>query len=112
LGAACLVFASQNALRYIMRDQADTRLAGPGGEPSTASTATAPNGGPSRAMGRARGGDSRLAIRTRGRITFVAIGEIEWIETSRNYVRVRAKGVWRRRPAPRRESPLWREVGA
>ena len=72
----------------------DTRLAGTGAEPSTGSTPIVPNGGPSRATERARGGDSRLAIRTRGRITFVAIGEIEWIETSRNYVRVRAKGVW------------------
>ena len=42
----------------------------------------------------ARGSDSRLMIRTRGRITFVAISEIEWIETSRNYVRVRARGAW------------------
>jgi two-component system LytT family response regulator len=33
-------------------------------------------------------------IRTRGRITFVALSEIEWIETSRNYVRVRTKGAW------------------
>jgi two-component system, LytTR family, response regulator len=38
--------------------------------------------------------DSRLMIRTRGRIAFVAIPEIEWIETSRNYVRVRARGAW------------------
>jgi len=72
----------------------NTRLAGTGAEPATGSTPMAPNDGPSRATERARGGDSRLAIRTRGRITFVAIGEIEWIETSRNYVRVRAKGVW------------------
>jgi two-component system, LytTR family, response regulator len=33
-------------------------------------------------------------IRARGRIAFVSLSEIEWIETSRNYVRVRAKGVW------------------
>ena len=43
---------------------------------------------------RMRNGDSRLMIRARGRIAFVALSEIEWIETSRNYVRVRAKGVW------------------
>jgi len=43
---------------------------------------------------RARNGDSRLMIRARGRIAFVALADIEWIETSRNYVRVRAKGVW------------------
>ena len=43
---------------------------------------------------RARGSDARLMIRTRGRIAFVAISEIEWIETSRNYVRVRARGAW------------------
>ena len=33
-------------------------------------------------------------IRSRGRIAFVALSDIEWIETSRNYARVRAKGVW------------------
>ena len=33
-------------------------------------------------------------IRARGRIAFVALADIEWIETSRNYVRVRARGVW------------------
>ncbi|HUQ79831.1 MAG TPA: LytTR family DNA-binding domain-containing protein [Gemmatimonadaceae bacterium] len=43
---------------------------------------------------RARSGDARLMIRARGRIAFVALGDIEWIETSRNYVRVRAKGAW------------------
>lgn len=43
---------------------------------------------------RTRNGDSRLMIRARGRIAFVALSDIEWIETSRNYVRVRAKGVW------------------
>jgi two-component system, LytTR family, response regulator len=42
----------------------------------------------------ARNGDGRLMIRTRGRIAFVGMSEIEWIETSRNYVRVRAKGTW------------------
>jgi two-component system LytT family response regulator len=39
-------------------------------------------------------GDGRLMIRTRGRIAFVALSDIEWIETSRNYVRIRAKGAW------------------
>ena len=33
-------------------------------------------------------------IRARGRIAFVALADIEWIETSRNYVRVRARGAW------------------
>ena len=47
-----------------------------------------------RSAERARNGDSRLMIRARGRIAFVALSDIEWIETSRNYVRVRAKGVW------------------
>ena len=43
---------------------------------------------------RSRASDSRLMIRARGRIAFVALADIEWIETSRNYVRVRAKGAW------------------
>jgi two-component system LytT family response regulator len=43
---------------------------------------------------RVRAGEGRLMIRARGRIAFVSLSEIEWIETSRNYVRVRAKGVW------------------
>jgi two-component system LytT family response regulator len=43
---------------------------------------------------RPRRGDERLMIRSRGRIAFVALSEIEWLETSRNYVRVRAKGAW------------------
>jgi two-component system LytT family response regulator len=43
---------------------------------------------------RVRPGDGRLMIRARGRIAFVAVSEIEWIETSRNYVRVRARGAW------------------
>ena len=42
----------------------------------------------------AKQADGRLMIRTRGRIAFVGLSEIEWIETSRNYVRIRAKGVW------------------
>jgi two-component system, LytTR family, response regulator len=50
---------------------------------------------PSAALGeRSPHGDSRLMIRTRGRIAFVALPDIEWIETSRNYARVRAKGTW------------------
>ena len=43
---------------------------------------------------RTRNGETRLMIRSRGRIAFVALSDIEWIETSRNYARVRAKGVW------------------
>ena len=43
---------------------------------------------------RTRTGETRLMIRSRGRIAFVALSDIEWIETSRNYARVRAKGVW------------------
>jgi two-component system LytT family response regulator len=70
---------------------ADGRSTGPRSALSQDST-TAPNA--DRASERTRGGDSRLVIRTRGRIAFVAMAEIEWIETSRNYVRVRAKGVW------------------
>jgi two-component system LytT family response regulator len=58
------------------------------------SSASTPNAGTARGADRARAGDSRLVIRTRGRIAFVAMSEIEWVETSRNYVRVRAKGVW------------------
>ena len=49
---------------------------------------------PGRAADRTRLAESRLMIRTRGRIAFVGLSEIEWIETSRNYVRVRAKGAW------------------
>ena len=51
-----------------------------------------PNASPASAP--PRQGDGRLMIRTRGRIAFVGLSEIEWIETSRNYVRIRAKGVW------------------
>jgi two-component system LytT family response regulator len=47
-----------------------------------------------RSAERTRNGESRLMIRARGRIAFVALSDIEWIETSRNHVRVRAKGVW------------------
>ena len=50
-----------------------------------------PNAAPAAAS---KPGDARLMIRTRGRIAFVGLAEIEWIETSRNYVRIRAKGVW------------------
>lgn len=66
---------------------------GPDARPA-GSASSAPNAALNRHAERARGGDTRLVIRARGRITFVAIGDIEWIETSRNYVRVRAKGVW------------------
>jgi two-component system LytT family response regulator len=47
-----------------------------------------------RSAERTRNGETRLMIRSRGRIAFVALSDIEWIETSRNYVRVRAKGAW------------------
>jgi two-component system LytT family response regulator len=70
---------------------ADARSTGPRSTPSQNSS-SGPN--VNRASERTRGGESRLVIRTRGRISFVAMAEIEWIETSRNYVRVRAKGVW------------------
>lgn len=63
------------------RDSANTRR--PAAAPNTSSTPTA-----------TKRGDARLMIRTRGRIAFVGLSEIEWIETSRNYVRIRAKGVW------------------
>ena len=55
-----------------------------------AATRTTSNG----SAGERSSSDNRLMIRTRGRITFVARSDIEWIETSRNYVRVRAKGAW------------------
>ena len=55
-----------------------------------AATRTTSNG----SAGERSSSDNRLMIRTRGRITFVALSDIEWIETSRNYVRVRAKGAW------------------
>ena len=54
--------------------------------------APSPNASPATAP--AKQGDGRLMIRTRGRIAFVGLSEIEWIETSRNYVRIRAKGTW------------------
>ena len=50
--------------------------------------------GATRGAERARSSETRLMIRSRGRIVFVALPDIEWIETSRNYARVRAKGVW------------------
>jgi two-component system LytT family response regulator len=55
-----------------------------------AATRTTSNG----SAGERSRSDNRLMIRTRGRIAFVALSDIEWIETSRNYVRVRAKGAW------------------
>jgi two-component system LytT family response regulator len=57
-------------------------------------TSASPDASPRHSGDRAKRGDSRLMIRTRGRIAFVALSEIEWIETSRNYVRVRTKGTW------------------
>ena len=61
---------------------------------SGAPTSDARDPAAARSAERARNGDSRLMIRARGRIAFVALTDIEWIETSRNYIRVRAKGVW------------------
>ena len=55
-------------------------------------TSSSPNASP--ATTPPRQSDGRLMIRTRGRIAFVGLAEIEWIETSRNYVRIRAKGTW------------------
>ena len=55
---------------------------------------TTPNANAHHGGARARRADERLMIRTRGRIAFVAMSEIEWIETSRNHVRVRTKGAW------------------
>ena len=54
----------------------------------------APEAGSRSRASSATASDSRLMIRARGRIAFVALADIEWIETSRNYVRVRAKGAW------------------
>lgn len=59
---------------------------------SRRATSASPNASSTAAP--ARQNDGRLMIRTRGRIAFVALSEIEWIETSRNYVRIRAKGTW------------------
>jgi two-component system LytT family response regulator len=62
--------------------------------PSRVTESDTREGGAARSAERTRNGESRLMIRSRGRIAFVALSDIEWIETSRNYVRVRAKGVW------------------
>jgi two-component system LytT family response regulator len=63
--------------------RASANIRRPAMPPNTSSTPTA-----------TKRGDGRLMIRTRGRIAFVGLSEIEWIETSRNYVRIRAKGTW------------------
>ena len=77
---------------------ADTGTLGGGRAPRSRSLvmpeATSATSATSGTSALARNGDSRLMIRARGRIAFVALADIEWIETSRNYVRVRAKGVW------------------
>ncbi len=62
--------------------------------PSRATESDASDAGAARIAERTRHGETRLMIRSRGRIAFVALSDIEWIETSRNYARVRAKGVW------------------
>jgi len=62
--------------------------------PSRATESDASDAGAARIAERTRNGETRLMIRSRGRIAFVALSDIEWIETSRNYARVRAKGVW------------------
>lgn len=59
---------------------------------ATTVRAASPNASPMAAP--SKQSDGRLMIRTRGRIAFVGLSEIEWIETSRNYVRIRAKGMW------------------
>ena len=57
--------------------------------------ASSANGTPTpRSSDRSAGSDARLMLRTRGRIAFVALSDIEFVETSRNHVRVRARGVW------------------
>ena len=57
--------------------------------------ASSANGTPTpRSSNRSAGSDARLMLRTRGRIAFVALSDIEFVETSRNHVRVRARGVW------------------
>jgi two-component system, LytTR family, response regulator len=62
--------------------------------PSRVTERGASEAGAARSGERTRTGETRLMIRSRGRIAFVALSDIEWIETSRNYARVRAKGVW------------------
>jgi len=62
--------------------------------PSRVTESDSREAGAARTAERARTGEPRLMIRSRGRIAFVALSDIEWIETSRNYVRVRARGVW------------------
>ena len=62
--------------------------------PSRAPASNVRDATPARSGERPMSGENRLMIRARGRIAFVALSDIEWIETSRNYVRVRAKGVW------------------
>ena len=61
---------------------------------ATATTRRPASPNASSTAGPSKQSDGRLMIRTRGRIAFVGLSEIEWIETSRNYVRIRAKGVW------------------
>ena len=57
--------------------------------------ASSANGTPTpRSSNRSAGSDARLMLRTRGRIAFVSLSDIEFVETSRNHVRVRARGVW------------------
>jgi two-component system LytT family response regulator len=87
-GDQLAVFRSRVAsvLQAVSRD-----VESPGRDPSPRGSLT---DGRDAGAGRTRNGDGRLMIRSRGRIAFVATSDIEWIETSRNYVRVRARGVW------------------
>ena len=63
--------------------------------PPASDAASSGNGTPApRSSDRPAGSDARLMLRTRGRIAFVALSDIEFVETSRNHVRVRARGVW------------------
>ena len=62
--------------------------------PSRVTESDSREGGAARSAERTRSSETRLMIRSRGRIAFVALSDIEWIETLRNYVRVRAKGTW------------------
>jgi len=76
--------------------QAVARDAGSAGQrlPSRVTESDISEAGGARSGERTRNAETRLMIRSRGRISFVALSDIEWIETSRNYARVRAKGVW------------------
>ena len=77
-----------SVLQAVAPDRATGRPTSPE-QPAASGPSPRPRGGRA-----GRNGDERLMIRARGRIAFVAMSEIEWIETSRNYVRVRTNGAW------------------